>query len=101
MHEFNDKLLEGTYTTAEENQKTTFTMQAMVEALKRMKPIPKMPEVWYSKHLGPDVAFRATNQITYSLTKTSDVLFVGKNVAVEMLKNGIHIENYTGEDDDD
>lgn len=94
----------GTYSTV--GKQENFTVEKLNEMLEKLGPPPPKTLVWYSKHLKPDdgykIDMRKLGFNPFIGMPPCDICFiVGKNMADEMIKQGIEIQNYKGDEENE
>jgi len=84
---------QSSYTTESADKENTLTMEVFKEAIDKIGLPPAIPEIWYSKYLEPDSIYEFNKNSLSLLLPPDIIMFVGKNIAIEMINQGIEIQN--------
>jgi len=80
---------------------TTLTKEIILELISKIRPLPPIPVIWYSKHIGKEDSYEFDNSqlLSYLLfplyhnDPSKKILIVGKDIAIKLINQGIEIQN--------
>jgi hypothetical protein len=92
-------------TSAVTSKQEDFTVEKLNEALDLMGQPPPSMAVVYSKHIADDDAYKCDNRKLgfnpfIGMPPVDIIYWVGKNVAKELDEQGVPVQNYVREDED-